>query len=79
MQRVTVTKLRIGDCEDPELYLAETANKFLNHSEPGAWLKSQGLTCGYSIGHEKHYYGYVVTLFTEMTEEQWTEYRLRWQ
>ena len=79
MQRVTVTKLRIGDCEDPEIYLAEPANKFLNHSEPGAWLKSQGLTCGYTIGHEQQYYGYVVTLYTEMTEEQWTEYRLRWQ
>ena len=79
MQRVTVTKLKIGDCEDPEIYLAEPAHRFLNKSEQGAWLKSQGLTCGYSIGHEQHYLGYVVTLYTEMTDEQWTEYRLRWQ
>ena len=78
MQRVTVTKLKIGDCEDPELYLAEPAHKFLNKSEQGLWLKSHGLTCSYSIGHEQHYYGYVVTLYTEMTDEQWTEYRLRW-
>ena len=79
MQRVTVTKLKIGDCEDPEIYLAEPAHRFLNKSEQGLWLKSHGLTCGYSIGHEQHYLGYVVTLYTEMTDEQWTEYRLRWQ
>ena len=79
MLRVTVTKLKIGDCEDPEIYLAEPAHKFLNQSQQGAWLKSQGLTCGYSIGHEQHYLGYVVTLYTEMTDEQWMEYRLRWQ
>jgi len=54
-------------------------HEFLNHSEPGAWLKSQGLTCGYTIGHDQQWLGYTVTLFTEMTDEQWTEYRLRWQ
>jgi len=79
MQRVTVTKLKIGDCEDPDIYLAEPAHQFLNKSEQGAWLKSQGLTCGYSIGHERGYYGYVVTLYTEMTEEQRVEYSLKWQ
>jgi hypothetical protein len=79
MKRVTVTKLRIGDCEDPEIYLAEPAHQFLNKSEQGAWLRSQGLTCGYTIGHETHYYGYVVTLWTDMTAEQWVEYSLKWQ
>ena len=79
MQRVTVTKLKIGDCEDPEIYLAEPAHKFLNKSEPGAWLQAQGLTCGYTIGHERGYYVYVVTLYTEMTEEQRVEYSLKWQ
>ena len=79
MQRVTVTKLKIGDCEDPEIYLAEPAHKFLNQSQQGAWLKSQGLTCGYSIGHEQHYLGYVVTLYTEMTDEQWTGNRPKLQ
>jgi hypothetical protein len=79
MQRVTVTKLKIGDCDDPEIYMAEPAYEFVNKSEQGLWLKSHGLTCGYSIGTERHYYGYVVTIYTEMTDEQWTEYRLRWQ
>ena len=79
MQRVTVTKLKIGDCEDPEIYLAEPAHRFLNKSEPGAWLQAQGLTCGYTICPSRGDYGYVVTLYTEMTEEQRVEYSLKWQ
>jgi hypothetical protein len=79
MRRVMVTQLRIGDCEDPEIYLAEPAHKFLNESEQGAWLRDQGLTCTYAIGHEPHYYGYVVTLHTDMTDAQRAEWVLRWR
>ena len=78
MLRVTVTKLRLGDCEDPEIYMAVPALKWLNDTEQGQWLKQQDLNCLYTIGHEPEYLGHVVTLHADMTDEQRAEWVLRW-
>jgi len=78
MMRVMVTQLRLGDCEDPEIYLAEPAHKFLSETEQGLWLTAQQLTCTYSIGYDSSYLGYLVTLYADMTDAQRTEWVLRW-
>lgn len=79
MQRVTVTKLYLGNTDDPQLALAEPAYLFLQRTEQGVWLGAQGLTCGYDIGFERGHVGYVVTLYTEMADVQQVEYSLKWQ
>ena len=78
MARVRVHEFNMGDVEDPEIYLAEPAHRFLSGTDAGAWLKAQGLQCYYNISPDGRNYGYLVTLHADMDDSQRTEWALRW-
>lgn len=78
MITVVVTRLHIGDCEDPDIYIAPVAYQFLHETERGQWLSEQGLTCGYQIVNSPNSWGYEGVLYADMTEQQRVEWVLRY-
>ena len=78
MARVKVTDFKMGDVEDPEIYLAEPASRWLRETDQGRWLKTQKLECYYHIAPDHAHYGYIITLMADMDDAQRTEWALRW-
>lgn len=78
IHKVVVKKIRIGDVEDPELFIAEPiykwqqtdAGKFImeNAEQPPKWHGTI----------DTNYYGYVYLIVAELEEKKLSEFYLRW-
>lgn len=75
-ERRTIHKFRMGDCEDPELYVAQPIYEW-QQTEHGKWVMKHGKDAQYHMHMDPMNYGYQVVITAHITPKRWTEYCLR--
>lgn len=75
-ERRTIHKFRMGDCEDPELYVAQPIYEW-QQTEHGKWVMKHGKDTQYHMHVDPITYGYQVVITAHITPKRWTEYCLR--
>jgi hypothetical protein len=71
-----VHKFRLGDCEDPDLYVAQPIYEW-QQTEHGKWVMTHGRDQQYHMNMDPLTYGYAVVITAHITPKRWTEYCLR--
>jgi hypothetical protein len=74
MQEVHLKTISLGDCEDPQLYIAFPAIEF-EKSPAGKWLFERDIDVFWRTGMDLR--GYTGMFFANMTEEQRVEWMLK--
>jgi len=75
-ERRIVHRFRLGDVEDPEIYMASPIYDW-QQTEQGKWVMKNGLDPTYHLNIDHLTYGYAVTITAHITPKRWTEYVLR--
>lgn len=73
---VQVHKFTMGDVEDPDLWAAQHLVEF-ETSEKGQWVMKN--TIDPTWNRNFYEYGYMYTITTTMTDEQYTYYKLKYE
>lgn len=71
-----VHKFRMGDVEDPDLYVAQPIYEW-QQTEQGKWVMKHGSEHQYHMHMAPVHYGYEITITAYITAKRWTEYCLR--
>jgi hypothetical protein len=75
-ERRNVHKFRMGDCEDPDLYVAQPIYDW-QQTEHGKWVMTHGREVQYHMHMDPITFGYMVLITAHITPKRWTEYCLR--
>lgn len=75
-ERRVVHRFKMGDVEDPDLYVAQPMYEW-QQTEHGKWVMKHGRDPQYHMHMEPMYYGYQITITAHITAKRWTEYCLR--
>jgi hypothetical protein len=75
-ERRTVHKFRMGDVEDPDIYVAGPIYDW-QQTDHGKWVMKHGKDPIYHIQADPMNYGYQVVIQSHITPKRWTEYVLR--
>jgi len=75
-ERHIVHKFRMGDCEDPDIYVAEPIYKW-QQTEHGQWVMKHGRDQQYHMHMDYASFGYRVAITAHISAKRWTEYCLR--
>jgi hypothetical protein len=75
-ERHIVHKFRLGDCEDPDIYVAEPIYKW-QQTEHGQWVMKHGRDQQYHMHMDYASFGYQVAITAHISAKRWTEYCLR--
>lgn len=75
-ERRIVHKFRMGDVEDPDLFVAQPIYEW-QQTDHGKWVMKNGRDPQYHMSMEPVYYGYQITITAHITAKRWTEYCLR--
>jgi hypothetical protein len=75
-ERRVIHKFRLGDCEDPEIYVAQPIYEW-QQTEHGKWVMKHGRDPTYHLHADPITYGYQVVITSHITPKRWTEYCLR--
>ncbi len=75
-ERRIVHRFRLGDCEDPEIYVAQPLYEW-QQSEHGKWVMKYGRDAQYHMSMEPVTMGYQIVITAHITPKRWTEYCLR--
>jgi hypothetical protein len=75
-ERRTVHKFSMGDCEDPEIYVAQPIYEW-QKTEHGKWVMEHSRDPTYHLMADQFNYGYAVLITAHITPKRWTEYCLR--
>ena len=77
MIKVTVKVLKVGDVDDPEIYLGAVAYDWLQ-TEHGAWCKEKARELVYHQNIDMTSYGYAFTIIATFNNEDALMYKLKW-
>ena len=76
MRTITVHKFNMSDVEDPDLWAAQTLYEW-DKSDKGNWVMNNTLE---PTWHRSFFeYGWQYTITTQMTDEQLTYYKLKYE
>jgi hypothetical protein len=75
-ERRNVHKFRLGDCEDPDVYVAQPIYEW-QQTEHGKWVMAHGRDPTYHLHADPITYGHLVLITAHITAKRWTEYCLR--
>ena len=75
--RKVVHTLRLGDCEDPELYFGAAWYDF-SVTEKGQWILDNCHDLVYNQSIDQQSYGYAFQVSGKLSEEKWTYFLLKW-
>ena len=75
-ERHIVHKFRLGDCEDPDIYVAQPIYEW-QQTEHGQWVMKHGRDQQYHLHMDYLTFGYQVTITAHILAKRWTEYCLR--
>lgn len=75
--RKVLAKIRLGDCEDPELYFGSAWYDF-SQTEKGKWIVDNCHDLVYTQSIDQQSYGYAYNVSGKITEEKWTYFLLKW-
>ena len=75
-ERRVVHRFRLGDSEDPEIYVAFPISEW-QETEHGKWVMEHGRNQQYHMNLDPVTYGHVVIITAHITPKRWTEYILR--
>lgn len=75
-ERRVVHDFVMGDCEDPDLYIATPIYEW-QQTELGKWVMEHGKDPTYHIFADPVTFGYKVRITAYVTPKRWTEYCLR--
>ena len=75
-ERRFVHKFRMGDVEDPDIYVAHPIWEW-QQTEHGKWVMEHGRDPTYHLHADPITYGYMVTITAHIKPKHWTEYCLR--
>ena len=77
--KIQVHSFRMGDIEDPEIFVAEPIYKW-QQTEQGRWVMGVAKEPPtYQIDTDLEYMGYRVTITANIDEQLLTYYYLRWK
>jgi hypothetical protein len=77
MIKLPVKILKIGDVEDPDIYLGAAWYDF-EKTEQGQWLKNHARELVYQQSLESWYMGYIYTVYGVLDDEDAVYYKLKW-
>jgi hypothetical protein len=77
MIKVVVKELKLGDVEDPEIYLGAAAWDWLQ-TDQGAWVKAHAADLVYHQLIDHVTYGYKYTIIGTFSPEDALVYKLKW-
>jgi len=77
MIRLLVKKLKLGDVEDPEVYLGAVAYDWLK-TEHGAWVKQHATEMTYHQTIDLFSYGYAYNITATFPDADAVIYSLKW-
>lgn len=77
MIRLLVKTLKLGDVEDPEVYLGAIAYDWLQ-TEHGAWVKSHARDLTYHSAMDPFSYGYAYNITATFEDDEALIYKLKW-
>jgi len=75
--RVIFKTIKLGDCEDPELYAAFPINDWLE-TEQGAWCQKHGTDLAWYLEEDFGNWGFRVRIEGNLEGEALTYYFMRW-
>ncbi len=75
-ERRVVYRFRMGDCEDPDIYIAAPIHEW-QQTEQGKWVMTHGKDQVYHLNADPITYGYLAVITAYITPKRWTEYVLR--
>lgn len=76
-ERRLVHQFRMGDCEDPDLYMAQPLHEW-QQTEQGQWVMRHGRDPFWTTQVDYASYGYRVAIWAWIEPRRWTEWCLRW-
>ena len=77
MIRVLVKTLKMGDVEDPEVYLGAVAWDWFK-TEHGAWVKEHATDMTYHQAMDPFSYGFAYNITATFNDEDALIYKLKW-
>jgi hypothetical protein len=77
MIRLLVKELRVGDVEDPDIYLGAVSWDWLQ-SEHGAWVKQHSTRMTYQQNIDPTTMGYIYRITADFEEPEALVYKLKW-
>ena len=77
MIKLVVKTLRLGDVEDPEIYLGAAAWDWFQ-TDHGAWVKERSLDMVYNQYIDNLSYGYAYNITATFNKEDALIYKLKW-
>ena len=78
MQKIPVKSLRLGDVEDPDIYLGAISYDWMQ-TEHGAWCRKNSSEMVYQLSMLDDYtYGYSYIIYASFTDEDAFIYKLKW-
>jgi hypothetical protein len=77
MIKLVVKTLRLGDVEDPEIYLGAAAWDWFQ-TDHGAWVKERSLDMVYNQYIDSLSYGYAYNITATFNKEDALIYKLKW-
>lgn len=77
MIKFVVKELRLGDVDDPEIYLGAAAWDWFQ-TEHGAWCKAHATDLVYNQFVDHVTYGYKYTIIGTFSDEDAMIYKLKW-
>lgn len=75
--RKVLHKLRLGDVEDPEIYMGAAWYDF-SQTEKGKWIVDNCYDLVYTQHIDHQSWGYAYNISGKITEEKWTYFLLKW-
>lgn len=76
-ERHKVHTFRMGDVEDPEIYVAQPIYDW-QQTEMGKWVMEHSIDPTFHIFADPLNYGYTISITAHITPKRWTEFCLRW-
>ena len=77
MIRLLVKSLKLGDVEDPEVYLGAVAWDWFG-TEHGAWVKAHATEMTYHQSVDPFSYGYAYNITATFSDADAMIYKLKW-
>lgn len=71
-------EFKLGDSEDPELYAAQPLWEW-QQTEQGQWVMKHCSEPKYTVSVDPNYYGYKVTIYGELSNEDATYFTLKYR
>ena len=77
MIKLVVKTLKLGDVDDPEIYLGAVAYDWFQ-TEHGAWVKEHSIDMVYNQNIDYTSYGYAYYITATFKDEDALIYKLKW-